>query len=96
MEKIVVVTGATSGIGLETARLLAGKGYCLLAVGHSAANCEKADRDIKSGIPEADITWFAGDCRTNGRVPSGQKKDLAAGQRFHNKTDDLRFSLSTE
>jgi hypothetical protein len=34
--------------------------------------------------------------RTSGRVSSGQKKNLAAGQRFQNKTDDLRFPLSTE
>ena len=34
--------------------------------------------------------------RTNGRAASGQKKNLAEGQRFHNKTDVLRFSLSAE
>ena len=61
MKKTIIITGATSGIGLETTRLLAGKGYCILAVGHSVANCEKADRDIRFCMPEADITWFAGD-----------------------------------
>ena len=34
--------------------------------------------------------------RTSGRVSSGQKKNLAAGQRFHKKTDVIRLSLSTE
>ena len=61
MKKAIIITGATSGIGLETTRLLAGKDYCILAVGHSTANCEKADRDIRFGIPDADISWFAGD-----------------------------------
>ena len=57
----IVVTGATSGIGLESVRLLAGEGHQILAVGHSQANCEKADRDIKTGLPNAKIEWFAAD-----------------------------------
>jgi len=32
--------------------------------------------------------------RASGRVASGQKKNLAAGQRFQNRKDVLRFSLS--
>ena len=57
----IVVTGATSGIGLETARLLAADGFRVLAVGHSRENCEKADRDIRSGLPDAAIAWFYAD-----------------------------------
>lgn len=59
--KTIVITGATSGIGLETARLLASNGFRVLAVGHSTANCEKADRDIKSTTPQASLAWFAAD-----------------------------------
>ena len=79
MKKTVTITGATSGIGLETTRLLAGKGYCILAVGHSTANCEKADRDIKFSMPDANITWFAGDLMQQQevvRVTSEIKKRL--------------------
>lgn len=57
----IVVTGATSGIGLESVRLLAGKGHQILAVGHSQTNCEKADCDIKADIPDAKIEWYAAD-----------------------------------
>ena len=54
----IVVTGATSGIGLECVRLLAGEGHHILAVGHCQANCEKADRDIKAGLPDTKIEWY--------------------------------------
>ena len=57
----IVVTGATSGIGLESVRLLAGEGHHILAVGHCQANCEKADRDIKAGLPDTKIEWYAAD-----------------------------------
>lgn len=59
--KTIVITGATSGIGLETARLFAAAGYRVLAVGHSTVNCEKANSDIKSTCPEAMLAWFAAD-----------------------------------
>ena len=41
MKKTVIITGATSGIGLEATRFLAGKGYCIFAVGHSTAIVKK-------------------------------------------------------
>ena len=43
MKKTVTITGATSGIGLETTRLLAGKGYCILAGG--SRPCEHGHRE---------------------------------------------------
>ena len=57
----VVITGATSGIGLEAARLLAEDGFAILAVGHSAANCERADAAIRAKVPGAQIEWFWAD-----------------------------------
>ena len=57
----VVITGATSGIGLETARLLAQKGYYVLGVGRSAENCVKASGSILSGCPDAKIRYFTAD-----------------------------------
>ena len=59
--KTVAITGATSGIGLETARLLAGKGYRVIGVGHNAENCEKALRDLLAQQPDADVTMIAAD-----------------------------------
>ena len=38
----VVITGASSGIGLETALLLTQKGYNVLGIGRSEINCNRA------------------------------------------------------
>ncbi|MDD4124516.1 MAG: SDR family NAD(P)-dependent oxidoreductase [Eubacteriales bacterium] len=59
--KTVVITGVTSGIGLETARILTKQGYAVIGIGHSAENCNKARESILSGNPDAIIVFFAAD-----------------------------------
>ena len=57
----IIVTGATSGIGLETVRILAKMGYQILGVGHSTEGCKRADSDVLTENPDAKIVWFAAD-----------------------------------
>lgn len=59
--KTIILTGATSGIGLETARILAAQGFRVLGIGHSKANCDKARADIISEYPSACINYFTAD-----------------------------------
>ncbi|MEA4888999.1 MAG: SDR family NAD(P)-dependent oxidoreductase [Clostridiaceae bacterium] len=59
--KTIVVTGATSGIGLETVRILIRKGFFVIGIGHSEANCERAKASILSEKPDVPITYFAAD-----------------------------------
>ncbi|MEA4896309.1 MAG: SDR family NAD(P)-dependent oxidoreductase [Oscillospiraceae bacterium] len=59
--KTVVITGATSGIGLAIARKFACKSYKLICIGHSESNCEQARKMILSESPEADVVFFAGE-----------------------------------
>lgn len=59
--KTVVITGATSGIGLEVARLLARQGFYVLGVGRNEARCRQAEASIMSEIPDARVTYFTAD-----------------------------------
>ena len=59
--KSVIITGATSGIGLETARLLANRGYRVLGVGHSEKNCIRAEQELLAQNPTAQIAFYSAD-----------------------------------
>jgi len=59
--KTVVITGASSGIGLEISRLLARKGFNVLGVGRSEANCRRAEEMILSGNANAKFTCYVAD-----------------------------------
>jgi retinol dehydrogenase-12 len=55
--KVCVVTGATSGIGLETVKLLAAHGSHVIGIGRNGARCAAARENILAGNPGASV-WF--------------------------------------
>lgn len=60
--KYVLITGATSGIGLAAARLLASKGWHLaICGGHNAKNLAKAKKELSS-FPVTVLTYL-GSCK---------------------------------
>lgn len=61
MSKIVLVTGATAGIGLATATDLAGRGYEVILHGRSTEKVDGAMGAIKSVHPSAKLQSITGD-----------------------------------
>jgi NAD(P)-dependent dehydrogenase (short-subunit alcohol dehydrogenase family) len=74
--KTVVVTGATSGIGLATAKELARRSAFVIGTGRSAERCRAAESKIKSEIPDAEIAYVA--------------RDLSSLEQVRGLADDIR------
>ena len=60
-QKTILITGATSGIGLEAARNLASKGHTIIGTGRAAERCEKARLSILQDNPQAQVSFEIAD-----------------------------------
>lgn len=74
LDKVVVITGATSGIGLAAAKELAGRGAILIGTGRSKERCEKAVKEIKQLYPESRIHYLTADLSSLSEVDDLAKK----------------------
>jgi NAD(P)-dependent dehydrogenase (short-subunit alcohol dehydrogenase family) len=69
-KKIAVITGATSGIGYQTALTLAAAGFEILGVGRSPQRCQKAEETIRQAVPGAAVKYFVADLARQAQVRS--------------------------
>ena len=59
--KTIVITGATSGIGYETARLLTRQGYHIIGIGHNKERCDFAQEQIRTENPKGKVVYYVAD-----------------------------------
>lgn len=65
---VVLVTGATAGIGLETARALAQMGATVVGVGRSAERCAAAEAELRREAGAARVTYLRADLAARAEV----------------------------
>ncbi len=70
MNQTILLTGATDGIGLETAKMLAKEGHTLLLHGRNSAKLEAAKQAVKAVNPEVNITLLQADFTDFSQVKS--------------------------
>lgn len=66
--KVIVVTGATNGMGFAMARNLAALGHIVIAVGRKPSLCRDCRNEILEAFPEANIHYLVADLSIMGQV----------------------------
>jgi len=69
-DKIVVVTGATSGIGLSSAQAFAAQGAGIIGVGRNQDRCQTAENSIRTAFPDAPVKYLIADLSSLSQVRS--------------------------
>jgi NAD(P)-dependent dehydrogenase (short-subunit alcohol dehydrogenase family) len=79
-DKVVLITGGNSGIGLESARQLTALGHQVVLLGRDARKGERALAELKSNPGRAD--FLAADLSTHVGVRAAARTLLAGHERF--------------
>jgi NAD(P)-dependent dehydrogenase (short-subunit alcohol dehydrogenase family) len=85
VSRVCIVTGATSGLGLATARQLAARGATVVVVGRDAAKCAAVAASISGGSTAAAADWLVADFADQAAV----RRIAAEAEERHARIDVL-------
>ncbi len=81
--KVCLVTGATAGIGLVTARELARRGARVIGVGRSPERCAQAARQIREQTGATSVDYLIADLSSQAEVRRLAEEVKAATDQLH-------------
>ncbi len=93
-KKTFVVTGAGQGIGLETARAMAGMGHKVLVIARTQSKSDHARSSIMASLPGADVEAFAADFSLQREIRSVARQILDRHDRIHGLVNNVGTWMS--
>jgi NAD(P)-dependent dehydrogenase (short-subunit alcohol dehydrogenase family) len=81
--RVVLITGASAGLGAESARVLAGRGATIVALARNAAAMQAVTDGIKKATPDADIRFVSCDLSDLASVAAAAQDVLALRLPLH-------------
>jgi len=87
--KTVLITGATSGIGLALAHQLVKSGAVVLGVGRSDTRNQKTEEDILQAYPQAQVKFFLADLSSQAAIRCVSEKISRYLSKNHNSKLDV-------
>ena len=82
-QRIAVITGASSGIGKETAKTLAAQGWRVIAIGRDPARTEAAEAEIRAAAPPARLNMLRADLSLMQHAARAARDIAALTDRIH-------------
>jgi len=88
-DKTVVITGATAGIGWQSALDFARAGAFVIGIGRNPLRCVDAEERIKSQVPKAKIQYLVADLSSQKQIRECAKEVASLLKKNHSEALDV-------